>query len=142
MLVEDAMNTKIIIARKEDSLHNAIRAMTENRTGSVLVVDHKLVGIVTERDVLRAILKWGDLRKVKVKDVMTPNPITINHDSTLEDAAVVMNSNKIKKLPVLKENRLVGIVTASDLISAKPAIVETIGKLLLSKPKRAVGIAG
>lgn len=132
MLVKEVMNEEILTTTKEITIKNTARLMTKKRIGGLLVLENdKLIGIITERDILGKVVARGeDPRIKKVDEIMTPNPITIQDDDTIEKAVELMTENKIKKLPVMHEDRLVGIVTASDIISIKPKMIHALYKLI------------
>jgi len=76
---------------------------------------------------------------VKVEEIMTKELITISPDKTLEEAADLMTEKKIKKLPVVHEGRLVGIVTATDLVAYEKNLVEKVATLLTMSPLKRIG---
>jgi len=92
----------------------------------VVVGKEKVVGIVTERDFLECFARFGkgESKKLKVKDIMSKNVITITPDALLEDAAALMTRHKVKRLPVVKDGLLVGIITASDVIANAKSLGE------------------
>jgi CBS domain-containing protein len=134
MLVEKIMNRHIITVSPETSLLEAMQIMADNHIGCVVVVkESKPIGMLTERDVLVAIAseQVRDVKKTKVKSVMTHYLITIRPNRTLGKAITLMSENKIKKLPVVNEKgRLVGIITASDIITFQPKSTKKIKHLL------------
>jgi CBS domain-containing protein len=85
--------------------------------GCLIVIDKSLpVGIITERDIVRRIVAKRSSLDVKVLEVMTNTLITVGPDTSLREAARVMSANKIRRLPVLKNDKLVGIVVSSDFV--------------------------
>jgi CBS domain-containing protein len=108
--------TKGLLELAEDTpLVEAATAMTEHRVGSALVVEgERLIGIVTERDVLRAVGS-GSVES-KVGDWMTRHPETVDTDESTQQAGVVMIHGGFRHLPVLEEGRPVGIVSIRDLM--------------------------
>ena len=122
VVVDTIMRTKVITASLGDSLHLAIRKMNESGIGSIVVEDDgKPVGIITERDILR-LMEHGrnpipiDLT---VDTVMTIPIHTIQRKSTLEEASAILVEKGIRRLPVVFEGKLVGIVTSADIMRAK-----------------------
>jgi len=73
-----------------------------------------------------------------VRDIMTKKVVAIKSDKTLEDVTHVMVERKIKKLPVLEDKKLVGIITATDVISVQPKLIEALAKLMLFEEKKLV----
>ena len=113
--VGDVMTRGLLELAEETPLVEAAAAMTERRVGSALVVERgRLIGIVTERDVLRAVGS-GDVGG-RVGDWMTPHPETVDADESTQQAAVVMIHGGFRHLPVLDEGRPVGIVSIRDLM--------------------------
>ena len=97
---------------------DAVRLMADKKIGAVLVVDDgKLAGIFTERDFA---YKIGCFEKapheIKVVDVMTPNPITITPGHSVNDCMALMTENHIRHLPVMDDDRLVGVISIGDVV--------------------------
>jgi len=142
MIVKEVMNRNVKTVRPEDTVKDAAKIMNENHIGSLVVVSGtgEVVGIVTERDILAKVVATGKgANDVEVSDIMTPNIITVTPDRSLEEAADIMTENKIKKLPVVHEGRLVGIVTASDLIAYEKDLIEKVSVLLAASPMKSIG---
>jgi CBS domain-containing protein len=99
------------------SVSDAVAEMNRQRVGSVLVIDNgKLVGIFTERDVLRRVVGAGlDPQRCSVADVMTTGVITIAPDATVEETLVLFTEKRCRHLPVLDEGRLVGTISIGDI---------------------------
>jgi CBS domain-containing protein len=113
--VGEVMTKGLLELAEETPLVAAAAAMTEHRVGSALVVEGgRLIGIVTERDVLRAV---GSGRvDGKVGDWMTRHPETVDADESTQQAGVVMIHGGFRHLPVLDEGKPVGIVSIRDLM--------------------------
>jgi CBS domain-containing protein len=142
MLVKEVMNRNVKTVRPEDTVKDAAKIMNEHRIGSLVVVSGtgEVVGILTERDILADVVATGkSADEVKVSDIMTPNIVTITPDKTLEEAADIMTENKIKKLPVVYEGRLIGIITATDLIAYEKDLIKKISVLLAVSPMKSIG---
>ncbi len=115
MKISDVMTKAAVIDRPEDSLSAAARKMWEQQTGSLLVLDRdELLGIITERDVLRAVATGTPL-DTSVSEVMTKDLITVEPGTSLREAAAIMTDKWIRHLPVLESGKLVGIVSQRDL---------------------------
>ncbi|MCS7286330.1 MAG: CBS and ACT domain-containing protein [Anaerolineae bacterium] len=126
MLVKERMNKPVITIGPETSIQDALRIMRENRIRRLPVVEgKKLVGIVTERDLLYASPSPATtlsiqemhymLSKLKVREIMRSPVITIDENAPIEEAARLMADNKIGGLPVTRGGELVGIITESDI---------------------------
>lgn len=143
--VRDIMTANPVTATREVSVTDAAKLMVEHRVGAIPVMDGDvLVGIVTEGDLIMQDVKVEyptyihlldgfmvypgpgavqqfetELRKAvaaTVEDVMTENPITIQADATVGDAATLFVDEDVSRLPVLEGDRLVGIVSKSDIV--------------------------
>ena len=113
--VGDVMTRELLELAEETRLIEAAAAMTARRVGSALVVaDGRLIGIVTERDVLRAVGS-GDVGG-HVRDWMTRHPETVDADESAQQAAVVMIHGGFRHLPVLDGGKPCGIVSIRDLM--------------------------
>ena len=127
MLVKERMSPRPVTVQPDTSLLEALQIMREHRVRRlpVLTKAGKLVGIVLEKDLLYAspspatslsIYEMNYLiAKIKIRDLMTQQIITVSEDCSLEEAARVMVDNEISGLPVMADGQLVGIITESDL---------------------------
>jgi CBS domain-containing protein len=115
--VKDIMTKEVITIDNSKSVFEAAELMSSKGLGCLIVVIKGFpVGIITERDIVRRIVAKRSSPDVKVVEVMTKKLITVGPDTSLKEAARVMSTNKIRRLPVLKYNKLVGIVVASDFV--------------------------
>jgi acetoin utilization protein AcuB len=116
MLVGYRMTQEPITVQADELL---IRASHKMKAGGFhrlpVVHDGRLVGIITERDLRE---HHGHLEQTKINGVMTEDPITVGPETVLEEAARIMLENEIGGLPVVHEGRLVGIITATDVMRA------------------------
>lgn len=124
LLVKDIMTQNPVTIDSERTVREAAVAMDRSGVGCVLVTtkkdDHeKVIGIVTERDLVRKVLaKEGGGSELSVKSVMSSPLIVVNPDATIEEAAKVMERNGVRRLPVVDQEGLAGVVTVSDLAKA------------------------
>jgi len=115
--VKDIMTKNVITVTADTTVFEAAELMNSKGIGCLLVVQDQVpIGIVTERDFVRRIVAKNLPHSVKVSEIMTKNLVTVDPDTSLKDAARLMSINKIRRLPVLKQNKLVGIVVASDFV--------------------------
>ena len=123
--IEEIMNKEVATAKPDDHLVDAAKTMLERKIGCVVVVEgEKVVGIVTESDLIRCASSGFDPNRKLVKDVMKSPPVTCTPEAPVEEAYAHMRKNNIRHLPIVGEDgALVGIVTMKDLIS--------FGKLIL-----------
>jgi acyl dehydratase/CBS domain-containing protein len=116
LTVEDVMSSPVETVAPEATGTEAAKALREARVGSLVVCeDGEPVGIVTESDVVEMLAENVDADSVTVRDVMSGDLVTVECDTGLEDAAVLLAEHDIRRLPVLDGDELVGIVTATDL---------------------------
>ena len=115
--VEDVMSKEPILVDSERTIKETAIAMDRSGCGCLLVKSSaKIVGIVTERDLVRrALTKGKGLSKLKVKNIMSSPLITIKPELSVEDAAKVMLDNKVRRLPVVGEDGLAGVITVTDI---------------------------
>ncbi len=115
--VKDIMTKEVVTVESNKTVFEAAEIMTEKGLGCLVVVIKGFpVGILTERDIVRRIVAKRAPADLKVTEVMTKTLITVEPDTSLKEAARVMSTSKIHRLPVLKKNNLVGIVAASDFV--------------------------
>ncbi len=125
MKVKDILATKgthVVTISQEATVYEALETFAANRVGSLLVLDEKggIVGIVAARDALMAVLRACDeIRKIKVKEIMTKNIIIGDPEDELDKVEVIMTENRIRHLPIIKDNKLAGIVSIGDVVKAQ-----------------------
>lgn len=100
------------------TVYNALELMFEKSIGALLVVDNgKFVGIFTERDYARKlILKGKSSKDTLIREVMTERPITVTPDTSIEDCMKIMTERKIRHLPVMEHDGLVGLISVGDVV--------------------------
>ena len=115
--VKEIMTKNVVTIDVNKSVFEAAQLMASEGLGCLIVMDKALpVGIITERDIVRRVVAKHSSPDVNVAEVMTKTLITIDPDISLKEAARVMSTNKIRRLPILKNNKLVGIVVSSDFV--------------------------
>ena len=118
--LRDVMSTSVTTMEASATIADAAAKMVQGRFGSVLVTQRTmLLGIFTERDVMRAAAEASDLQADTLSKWMTPDPITRPPETAAEEAAELMLSNGFRHLPVVDDSGLVGIVSLRDLLSAR-----------------------
>jgi len=107
----------LIKVDEDKSAYDAVKMMVEKNRGSVVVTrGGESIGILTERDVIRkVVVKSMDPKSVKVKDVMTSPPVTIDKDRPLREAIDVMNRKKVRRMLVTENGKIVGIFSLRDV---------------------------
>jgi len=122
--IEDWMSKPVRKVTKDVSIRKAIKIMDENNIGALPVVENdKPIGVVTERDILRRVIAKDNINldDKTVADIMTKNPVTIEHDATILEATRLMSENNFRRLLVVKNGKIVGMVTAKDVIEVMSA---------------------
>lgn len=124
--VGDAMNSRLVSMESSSSLAEAASVMSQARVGSVLILDgERLEGILTERDIVRAISHDIQAPRDAIAHWMTANPMTVERSCSLGEARDLMDSSHIRHLPVTEGGRLVGMLSMRDLIRVGAAHART-----------------
>jgi len=138
MLVKDVMNKNVKVAHSDMKITDAAKLMSRCHIGSLIIVDDKgdIIGILTERDIMvDAVAKGKSLKHILIENIMTKNVITISPDKKIEEAAEMMNENRIKRLPIVDDGKVLGIITASDIIAVQPKLMRRLKNLLSIETK-------
>jgi CBS domain-containing protein len=142
MQIGGVMRVRLVTARPDQTAAEAIRAMRDAGVGSVVVCDGpEPVGIFTERDVLKLAGAGASFGTSLLRDVMTPNPLTVTPDVGILDAAQMMGERNLRHLPVVEGGNLAGIVSIKDVLgflaerlwSEKDAVAHDTARALLSQ---------
>ncbi|MGZ4814523.1 MAG: CBS domain-containing protein [Terriglobales bacterium] len=131
MKVRDAMTERVTTASPETTLEELASMMKSEDTGAIPVVDDgELIGIVTDRDiVIRCIAEGGDPTERTAEDIVSENLETIDPDSDLDEAIELMSQKQIRRLPVVDNGELVGILSIGD-VAVKQGDEEESGRAL------------
>jgi CBS domain-containing protein len=117
MKVSDLHQHELFTAQAEESLTEAADRMNWHQIGALPVFEGQhLVGILTERDLTAALAEGADPETTPVADYMTPAPEVLRPDSELADAAHVMLELGVRHLPIMRGERLVGVLSMRDLL--------------------------
>jgi len=116
-LVESNMSTNVETINPTASLKDALRKLVARNIGSVVVVEkNESVGIITERDISRRVARDKNALKRQVKTVMSRPLITAQTTDSVEDAMALMLKHGVRRLPVMKQQKLVGIISQRDVL--------------------------
>jgi CBS domain-containing protein len=132
VLVRDIMSKDVKVVRPDSSVKEVVATMNKFDIGSILVVQGKRpVGIITERDILRRIVQpCLAPETLTARQVMTSPLLTINKTASIDEAAKLMAKEKVKKLPVMDKQKLVGIVTLTDIVTKVPTMLSILEELV------------
>ena len=111
-------SSHIIKIDGESTVYQALTVMTEHNVSAILIVDNNnLTGIFTERDYARkVVLKGKSSKEIKLKEVMTPSPIVVNPDDSVDSCMEIMTEKHIRHLPVVASGNLIGMISIGDLV--------------------------
>ncbi|NLC84836.1 MAG: CBS domain-containing protein [Ruminococcaceae bacterium] len=132
MKIKDVMTKTVTCIKHDASVYEAAEVMRDLDVGSLPVcdADQMLIGMVTDRDiVLRSVAMREDITKQPVQDIMTVDPLTGDPEMDIDEANELMSKNQIRRLPIMKDNRLVGILALGDL-AIKPDLKTEAGEIL------------
>ncbi len=118
MKVKDAMHKGVVWVGPETPILELARMMRDNDIGAIPIGENdRLIGMVTDRDIVcRAVANGGSLKKLTARDVMTPKIIYCRDSEELDDAAEIMEDKKVRRLPVIDQNkRMVGMLSLGDI---------------------------
>jgi len=114
----DKKSNTIFSVRSSDPVENVLILMRDHRVRAILVIDDgNLVGIVSQGDcAIKVLLPFNNPKQVPVSKIMTVNPLTVSPSNSLEECMAIMNHKHIRHLPVLAEQKVVGIVSVGDTV--------------------------
>ena len=120
MLIRDILKkkgSKTITTSKETKIVDIAHILTKEKIGAIIIIEkEKVIGILSERDIVRAFTQKKSVRNTQVHELMTKNVITCSLEDNNEDLLTLMVTKKFRHLPVLEKNKLVGIVSIGDLV--------------------------
>ena len=113
-----AMENRVKYCHSSTPWRSISSVLVDRGYGSLPVVDDQmnLIGIVSEYDLLEALLEKRDEKTLKAEDIMTKNPITVNEDTPIFDVIKILENRKLIRVPVVKESKLIGILTRRDVL--------------------------
>jgi CBS domain-containing protein len=135
--VRDVMTMSPTTLRSDQTVTAAARIMEAENVGDVIVSDDSLVrGVVTDRDVaIRAVARGLDPKTTTLREICSDEPITVGSDVKLDQAADVMSRNAIRRLPVVDDGKLVGVVSLGD-VAARQEPASVLGEISTAPPNR------
>jgi len=132
VLVRDVMSKDVKVVRPDTSVKEVVATMNKFDIGSIIVVQgDRPVGIITERDVLRRLVEpCLAPETLMARQLMTSPVLTISETASIEEAARLMAKKRVKKLPVMNNQKLVGIVTFTDIVAKVPTMLSILEELV------------
>ena len=116
MNVRDVMTSNPRTVSPGDSIQNAARIMKDEDTGVVPIVENgRLVGIVTDRDIVIRVVAGGGKCDGPVREISTKDLVFVKPDASTREAETIMSQRQIRRLPVVENDRLVGIISLGDI---------------------------
>lgn len=111
---------RVVVQNSRSSAYEAARALENNHVGAIAVQEEgRLVGLLTDRDLaLRVIGLELDPKKTPLHDIMSPEPVTLGPDDSEQQAISLMRARHVRRIPIVEDGRIVGIVTLDDLLLA------------------------
>jgi CBS domain-containing protein len=125
ILIADIMTRELLTASPDSNLMECAKKMVKNKVGSLVIVEKdKLVGLVSQKDILWALTKKSnlDLTKVKAIEISPKKIAVISPNNTIKEAIEKMNRLKFERLPVVNKDKLVGFITARDILNIHPEV--------------------
>ena len=119
MLAKEIMN-KIVTAatRKTNGRDLSVKLLSGMYSGLPVVDKGKVVGVVTEFDLLRAVKEGKDLQKIFAEDIMTKEPICVEEDTHVDEIIRIMTEHKIIRVPVVRNSTLIGVISRCDILNS------------------------
>ena len=114
--VGELMTSEVLTVAPEDTIGETAQKMVELGVSSAVVSDYgRMIGIVTERDLTRAVAGRVHTSEARVREWMTPDQITLTRDAAASEAAEIMLENRFRHIPIVEDDRTIGIVSIRDV---------------------------
>jgi len=134
--VGDVMAKGIVTVKPEDTVKKACEIMAKHDLSGMTVMERgKVVGMLTQGDLVAMIARGENPSKIKIRNIMGTKLASISPNADIRKAAEVMVENRVKRLPVLKNGRLVGVITQTDIVRISPSVYD----LIFEKAKMETG---
>jgi CBS domain-containing protein len=132
IIIRDVMTKDPKVVRRDSSVQEVVATMNKFDISSIIVVQEKKpVGIITHKDIISKIVQPRiPPDAVTAREIMSAPVVTISEDVSMEEAARLMVKKRIKKLPVVRGEELIGIITSADLVREEPKLAEMLESLL------------
>ncbi len=132
VLIRDVMSKNVKVVRPDTTMKEVVATMNKFNIGSIVVVQSRRpVGIITERDILRRIVEpCLAPETLRAREVMSSPVLTISDTASIDEAAKIMARKRIKRLLVMDDEKLVGILTFTDIVTQVPNMLGLLEELV------------
>ncbi|MHA2603157.1 MAG: CBS domain-containing protein [Candidatus Thorarchaeota archaeon SMTZ1-83] len=132
LLVKDVMTKGVRVTGPDSSVKEVVATMNRFNIGSIIVVqDNRPVGMISERDVLRRVVEpCLSPETIEARQIMTHPVITICESASVAEVVKIMAEKRVRKIPVMKKEKLVGIITYTDILSKVLNMISLLGDLV------------
>ena len=130
MKVKDCMCENVVFVKPDCDTEECVKLMRQNHIGCIPVCDDskKVVGLITDRDILLRTIGCGkEIKNIPISEIMTCNINCCTPETDICDAEKTMSNNQIRRIPVMENNKIVGILTLGDLAKNKQIDTEDVG---------------
>ena len=129
--VQNIMVSDIITVKKNTLVMDAVKIMNKHGIGCLVVIENENpIGIMTERDLLKRVLAESkNPKKIRVQEIMSKPLIVGKPNMEVQEVIELMFDRKIKKIPIVEDGKLLGLVTFTDLVSFQPALIKVVKQL-------------
>ena len=131
--VGDVMTRNFVHVKPDTDLKTCAKTMIKKKVGSLIIKnkDDALLGIITEKDIIWALVKKSqkDLEKIYVQDLMKRRVVTIKPSADITEALAKIKKFKVRRLPVLEHNKVIGMITLKDILKLDPSLYEMISEI-------------
>jgi len=132
IVVRDVMSKDVRVVRPDTSVKEVVATMNKFDIGSIIVVQgERPVGIITERDILRRLVEpCLAPETLTARQIMTSPVLTIDETASIEEVAKLMAKKRVKRLPVMNNGKLIGVITYTDIVTKVPTLLSILEELV------------
>lgn len=142
MVIKDILKIKggfVYTVNEDEQICKVLDAFVEKKIGSCMVEDkeHNFIGVMTEKDAIKCFGNVQNFSDIKIKDIMTKKEdvIIVSEDDSMQYAMSIMTENRIKHLPVMKDSKIIGVISIGDIVKAQLEHSEHVAKTYLDHIK-------
>lgn len=125
--IGDIMTEEPVTISPKTTIQECARIMEEKHVGSLIIKEDRLLGIITEQDIVRKAIALGiEPKTTPVREIMEKNLFMVGPEADIYDALVLMNEKNIRHLPVVSNKRMVGFLTIKDILKVQPQLFDLV----------------